>query len=314
MEKISKISTLGMSREEWLEERRKSIGGSDAGAVLGLNRYTSPYALWAEKTGRIVPEDISDKEAVRLGNDLEDYVAARFTEATGKKVRKSNAIIYNSDYPYAHANIDRQIVGEAAGLECKTTSSWEVLDQCRNGRYPEAWYAQVMHYLMVTGAEAWYLGVLVLGRGFWYFEIRRDEDEIAALAKAEAEFWEHVKSGIPPDIDGSESTAEAISTIYRDSEASQGVDLMPMSSALAGYGHLKEALGRLEEQLAAYENQIKEYMGTAETGTYGDYTVSWKSQQRQTFDRKKWEADHGPIPPQYFKTGTSRPFRITNRG
>ena len=52
--KMQKISTRGMSREEWLKERKKSLGGSDMGAVLGLNKYRSPYTVWAEKTGSIV--------------------------------------------------------------------------------------------------------------------------------------------------------------------------------------------------------------------------------------------------------------------
>ena len=113
---VTKVSTTKMSREEWLERRRSSIGGSDTAALLGLDSYNSPYSLWCEKTGKIIPEDISDKEAVRLGNDLEDYVARRWMEATGKKVRKDNHILYNDQYPYAHANIDRAVVGENAGL------------------------------------------------------------------------------------------------------------------------------------------------------------------------------------------------------
>ena len=72
---IRKVSTKEMSREEWLEVRRKSIGGSDAASILGLNQYNSAYSLWCEKTGKITPEDISSKEAVRLGNDLEQYAA-----------------------------------------------------------------------------------------------------------------------------------------------------------------------------------------------------------------------------------------------
>ena len=87
---ITKTTTVGMTEEQWHAERRKSIGGSDAGTILGLNKYSSPYALWAEKTGRVTPEDISDREAVRLGHDLEDYVAKRFAEATGKRVRREN--------------------------------------------------------------------------------------------------------------------------------------------------------------------------------------------------------------------------------
>ena len=189
---ITKISTKDMTKDEWLAERRKGIGGSDAAAVLGLNSYTSPYALWAEKTGKVIPEDISDKEAVRLGTDLEDYVAKRFEEATEKKVRRNNFILRNDAYPFAHANVDRLIVGEDAGLECKTTSSYEIIQQLKNGEIPPYWYCQMMHYMMVTGAKKWYLGALAFGRGFFHFEIKRNEAEIEALANAEREFWEKV--------------------------------------------------------------------------------------------------------------------------
>ena len=107
---ITKISTVDMDREMWLSKRRGSIGGSDAAAVLGLDTFRSPYALWCEKTGRIVPEDIGDREAVRLGLDLEQYVARRWMEQTGRKVRRDNHMIYNSRYPFAHANIDHKRV------------------------------------------------------------------------------------------------------------------------------------------------------------------------------------------------------------
>ena len=56
-------------------DRDKYIGGSDAGTILGLNPWKSPYTLWCEKTGLLTPEDISDKEAVWWGNYDEEGVA-----------------------------------------------------------------------------------------------------------------------------------------------------------------------------------------------------------------------------------------------
>ena len=88
---LIRVSTKGMTRGTWLEARRGSLGGSDAAAVLGLNPYASPYSVWAEKTGRV--PDKPDNEAMRLGRDLEDYVAARWQEETGKKTRRVNAML-----------------------------------------------------------------------------------------------------------------------------------------------------------------------------------------------------------------------------
>ena len=104
-----------MDRAKWLEDRRKSIGGSDAAAIIRLNPYATPYMVWADKTGRLPEQE--DNEAMRQGRDLEDYVASRWMEKTGKKVRKRNGIIRNPKYPFAHANIDRWVIGENAGLE-----------------------------------------------------------------------------------------------------------------------------------------------------------------------------------------------------
>ena len=73
---IHKISTAGMSHDEWLEHRRRSVGGSDAAAIVGLNGWASPYSVWAEKTGRLPPKE--DNEAMRQGRDLEGYVASRW--------------------------------------------------------------------------------------------------------------------------------------------------------------------------------------------------------------------------------------------
>ena len=310
---ITKVSTKDMTREEWLERRRLTIGGSDAGTLLGLNTYSSPYALWAEKTGKVVPEDISDKEAVRVGNDLEQYVADRFMEKTGKKVRKANCFIYNSDFPFAHANIDRDVVGENAGLECKTTSSWEILQQCREGKYPDTWYAQVTHYMMVTGAERWYLGVLVLGKGFYEFTIERNEDEIRALAAAEEAFWNRVKSNTPPALDGTEATQTALKTVLGDSRAGQSTDLAGVGNHVTMYCALKERIKEMEAELNEHQAIIMQYMGSAEKGSYGNTTVSFKTQTRKTFDRKTFEAANGPIADIFFNVSNSRPFKVTTK-
>lgn len=73
-----------------------------------------------------VSEEIEeiDNEAMRQGREFEDYVARRFTEATGKKVRRANAMFYHEKYPFMLADVDRMVVGENAGLECKTASPY----------------------------------------------------------------------------------------------------------------------------------------------------------------------------------------------
>lgn len=307
---IRKIPTATMSKEEWTALRSTTIGGSDAAAILGLNPYKSPYALWAEKTGKVIPEDISKKEAVRLGTDLEEYVAKRFTEATGKKVRRENYTVFRDDMPYAHANYDRVVIGERAGLEIKTTNALN-LKKFKNGEYPANYYVQCCHYLLVSGLDRWYLAVLVLGVEFKVFTIERDEAEIAALKEAEENFWYQVQNDLPPEIDGMDSTIDALNETFpiSDPEA-DAVDLTSCAVDLTILDECSQQIKALEEKKKAAQGRIKGTLGEAEMGFYSTYSVSWKSQKQQTFDRKKWEKDHGEIPEEYLKTSESRTFRF----
>ena len=101
------INIKDFTREEWLAERNKGIGGSDIATILGLSKWKSPLQLFLEKTGKVVAEDLSDKEVIYWGNVLEDVVAKEFERRTGKKVRKRNVMFCDDKYPYMRANVDR---------------------------------------------------------------------------------------------------------------------------------------------------------------------------------------------------------------
>ena len=275
---IEKISIAKMSHDEWIEERKKGIGGSDAAGIVGLNAYTTPYSIWADKTGRIPPKE--DNEAMRQGRDLEDYVAKRWEETTGKKVRRCNYILRNTKYPFAHANIDRDVVGENAGLECKTTSLMN-LKKFKNGSYPENYYVQCMHYMAVTGADRWYLAVLVLNKGFYDFVIERDEDEIKALMEAEAEFWTHVENDTPPAFTGLDPDSEALKVVYREgNDNAEAVQLVGRESDIENLLALKAQKKELDKSIKYYEQVLQGDLKSNEYGVCGNYSVTWKTQTR----------------------------------
>lgn len=77
------ISTKNMTHEDWLYLRKSGIGGSDAGAVCGLNPYASPMSVYHDKISDEL--NLADSESMRQGRDLEEYVARRFMEASGKE-------------------------------------------------------------------------------------------------------------------------------------------------------------------------------------------------------------------------------------
>lgn len=311
MKGIKQVSTKGMSREDWLAQRRKTIGGSDAAAIVGLSRYSTPYTIFMDKTGRL--PDKPDTEAMRLGRDLEDYVAKRWQEATGKKVRRLQAMLYNPLYPFAHADVDRMVIGEDAGLECKTTSTLDV-KQFNGVEFPEKYYAQCVHYLAVTGVKRWYLAVLVFGRGFFEFTLERDQLEIDALMTAEAEFWtENVAKDNPPPPDGSQATTDALQVIYAESQDEER-DLFGRETMLDEYMQLKRQKRAIEDRMGEIENSLKEDLQEAERGRCGFYTISWKSQQRSTFQPKAFAQAYPNIDlTPFYKTSSTRPFKVMEK-
>lgn len=311
MKGITQVSTKGMSREDWLIQRRKTIGGSDAAAIVGLSRYSSAYTVFMDKTGRL--PDKPDNEAMRLGRDLEDYVAKRWQEETGKKVRRLQAMLYNPLYPFAHADVDRMVIGEDAGLECKTTSALDV-KQFKGVEFPEKYYAQCVHYLAVTGAKRWYLAVLVFGRGFFVYTLERDQAEIDALMAAEGNFWtSYVENDTPPPPDGSDATTEALQVIYAESQDEER-ELFGRETMLDEYMQLKRQEKAIKERLGEIENALKEDMQEAERGRCSFYAISWKSQTRSTFQAKAFAQAHPDIDlTPFYKTSSTRPFKVTEK-
>ena len=271
MKGLVKTPLTGVPREEWLKMRRQSIGGSDAAAIIGLNPYSSPFSIWADKTGRLPEKE--DNEAMRQGRDFEDYVARRWTEVTEKKVRRDNAILRNPVYPFAHADIDRWVVGENAGLECKTTSVMN-LKKFKNGEYPDNFYCQCMHYMAVTGADRWYLAVLVLNQGFYEYTIERDDDEIAALMAQESEFWKLVENDTPPPPDGSDATGAALKEVYPLDEEKPPVYLYGNELKLDELDRLKSEKKVLDSRISEINNELIALLQGAPKGILNGYEIT----------------------------------------
>ena len=303
---ISKQATA--NHEEWKALRHQYIGGSDAAAVVGLNAWVSPYALWAEKTGKLPGFD--GNLATEVGTYLEEFVAQKFADVTGKKVRRSNQSWFNDQYPWAIANIDREIVGEDAGLEIKTTSEMN-MQKFKGGEYPANYYVQCMHYLAVTGKQRWYLAVLIGNRDFKWFTIERDEDEIQALMEAEKTFKHLVDTDTPPMADGTSSTTSTLVTLYPES-MDECIGIGSFERDLDNYFRLKEQIKSIEMTIDGIENRIKAHLGECARGEGEKYKVSWKTQTRSTFDSKKFIADHPDVDvSKYYKKSSSRPFKVT---
>ena len=304
------INKNTISREEWLQLRKSYIGGSDAATIIGLNPYGSLLELYADKKG-LLPEK-EDTEAMRQGRDFEDYVASRWEEATGKKCRKSNFVYLHDKYDFIGADIDRDVVGENAGLECKTTSVYNKSD-IENDEIPLNYYVQCIHYMAVMGYDRMYLAVLVLNRGFYTFVIERNEEEINNLIAAEIDFWnKYIMANKMPEADGSESAQRALNAIYPADKAKDSqVLLMQYEDRLERYEALQEQIKALEKEADAEKQAIIAALGDSSYGVSQKYKVSYSPQTRTSIDTKLLKTEMPEIYEKYSKQSVTRAFRVT---
>ena len=304
MKKLVNVTTI--THKEWLEWRKKGIGGSDAGAICGMNKYRSPIAVYLDKTADEVVEKPMN-EAMRLGRDFEDYVKVRWMEETGKKAVRENYMLQHDEYPWMLADIDRRVVGENAGLECKTCSPYAAGKWENNGIPPE-YVIQCLHYMAVTGADRWYLACLIYQRGMEYRVIERDEEAIKNLIQIEKDFWENnVLKHEMPAPDGSEAADEALNMLYPDSDpGKEVVEIEDLS--LDRYDEINALIADLTAEKKQIEQSIKTEMKTAERANLDGRAISWKScSGREGVDTKRFKKDHPDLYEEYKKAG--KPYR-----
>lgn len=305
--KIAK--TKNMDRSEWLKLRQQGIGGSDAAAILGMNRWKSPIDVWVEKTISQSIEDDSN-EYTYWGQLLESVVANEFQKRTGLKVRKCNYLLQSAEYPFMLANIDREIIGQKSGLECKTTSEYNK-DKWVDDEIPAEYILQCQHYMAVTGYESWWIAVLIGGNKFVYKEIHRDEELIKLLIDAEQDFWhDYVEAKIMPPADGSAACTKVLGELYPQSNGNV-IDLDAEAKELLEQRKiLKDNYDALEKEIDAIDNTIKSKLGENEIGQVANYLVKWTNTTSNRLDSKLVKSQYPDIYQECLKESSSRRFTV----
>ncbi len=305
---FEKISLAGVDNMEWLRLRKAGIGGSDAGAICGVNPYSSAMKVFHDKTSEEVEEQ--DNEAIRIGHDLEDYVAQRFMEATGLKVRKSNFMYRSKEHPFMIADVDRLVVGEDAGLECKTASAYNA-DKWADGNIPLHYVMQCYHYMAVTGKRTWYIAAVILGREFTYRRLEWDDELISRLVGVEEDFWNnHVVSGTIPPPDGSEACDEVIEQYFHTAKKASAIKLVGFDEKLNRREEILGFIAELQAEQKQIEQEVKLFMGENQYATSDHYRVSWGNIDSIRLDSQRIKTEKPEIYADYGKASHYRRFEV----
>lgn len=288
---IKLINSQNLTKEEWLKQRQRGVGGSDLGAILGLSKWKNIYQLWQEKVFGEKEEDISKQRMFDFGHHFEDLIAKFFEADENKKVKVESFILRNKEYPFMLANIDRWIVGENAGLEIKTTRSFETIRDLKKGIIPNQYLLQCLHYMAVTGAYTWYISVLdMIGLKTYNHKISRSDENVSELIKMaiekEKDFWNLVENKIEPEIniDGNKETTKRLLNLNFSGEEKI---FLNDESDLKLLDSIKMQIKDLEKQEEKIKQEILFKMEGNSKANSENFEIKILETTRNNFDKKK---------------------------
>jgi len=288
---------LDNSKNEWLEERQSGIGGSDAAAVLGISKWKSPLQLWSEKCGLVDQPNLDKLEYIKWGNILEEPIAQRYIEETGRSLEDPGrfAIRRHPQKAYMHCTVDRLIEQQtfddeavpefATGigdLSIKNVGAFKASEW--EDEPPLPYQVQLQHELAVTGLRWGSFAVLIGGQKFAWLDVPRNERFISMLIEKEGEFWDRVIQGDPPPADDSDATKELLLRLYPEDKGESIVLPTEFEAFQQRRKALKRGKKNIEAMIQGIDNQIKAAIGEATIGLLPDGSgFSWKKQHRNEY-------------------------------
>lgn len=275
-----------MTHDEWLALRNHSIGGSEIAVAIGASRWSTPFQLWSQKTGRTEKQN-QNNEAMYWGTIMEPILRQEFSKRTGYPVKEANCIFASTQYDFLTANVDGYVLlsnGEYAILEIKTASSY--CDRDWQDGVPIEYYLQTQYYLYITGLKKAFIAVLLGGNTFKHIELERDEATIEVIIKLAVNFWEnYVLEDVPPpakDLDN-----DVLTKIYPKSKAVTLTLPNEFLEVIDQYNAAKLLIEKGKSNKDEAEAKIKSFLKDSEFGTVGDFKISWKSSTRKTLSVEK---------------------------
>lgn len=304
---------------EWLRNRADGIGSSEIATLMGVNKWQTPYQLWAEKRAARAAvlsgeERTPEKEStlMKMGHILEPVVANLWAEQTQREIYDWSAAEYmyiHPEYDYMRASPDREFapVGNEQGgiLECKTTQFAVDADSL-----PEYWFCQVQWQMLIASQEYCNIAWLTRGTDFGFVGVHFDSEFGKLLMERAAEFWaDCIIGGKEPEMT---SAADVVLKYAHDNGETIHADSTLYSDYLT-LQSLTAERAEIDRQIDEIKDRAKIAMGGAGRMEYnGSALYTWKSgKPRAKFDTKSFAAEHPDLYEQYTsEAAASRTFLI----
>lgn len=292
------------NEEEWLKARNNGVGGSEVGAICGVNNWSSGRQVYFRKIGQFQDEtepNAAAKDRMHFGHVLEPVVAQEFElRNPGLHCVEADCTFKSNQFPFLLANVDRFVCddsGDIVGiLECKTANEM-MNDEWNAGEVPISYYYQVQHYMFITGIHRGWIACLVGGNKFYVYDIFFDEQlYTSVILPALDHFWNNCVLKLKePELQAADD--DFFSEIFTaDKVDEEPVELdMSIDSVLASIVDLKKQAKDLDKEIKAKQAIIKDKLGTHIKGNSPSFLVTWAPRTRTGIDSSKLRAEYPEV-------------------
>lgn len=299
-------------RDAWLEERKKGLGSSDAGTLMGVNPFSTPLRLWRVRME--IDDPVEESDAMRNGHWFEAATAQYFAHVTGCYVDPDTAndwLAVSDQKPYLRVSPDRlfwlpkvkHTPEDALILELKSTN--KIVDP---ENIPLYWYCQVQYQMGVMGkkmaALAWVTSKPNLSFGHTW--ITFNEPFYKTLEQKLDEFWNvNILQRIEPAVTDEEDAA----LLWPKADPGKWVIASDSDELLVQqYKELGERISETEKEQSQVAALIKAKIQDGEffakllpDGTRHTL-ITYKHNRKNVFDEKKFQEENPELYKKYSTT------------
>jgi putative phage-type endonuclease len=280
-------------REHWLKERKNYIGGSDLGAIAGLNPYRTALDVYLEKTNPDIAGEIKT-DATYWGTALEPLIAAEYEKRTGNLVTDTNrfsCFMRHKEHHFLACNIDAWIGENDYVLECKTAgfSKAKEWGEVGTDQIPESYLVQVAYYAAICDVPKVDIAVLIGGQDFRIYTYERNKELEEKLIKIACNFWyNHIEKRIPPKCVSTRDTFNLFpQSNYHEIVAEDNI-VKKWEELKAA----KEEESKIQDAIEKLKVEIQEFMRDYDVliDNQGNVIATWKNTApRSFFDLKRFK-------------------------
>ncbi len=290
---VSSDAEQATDEQAWLYARTKGVGGSDVGAICGVNPWSSALQIYFNKTGQFQEKaDPSESSIERMhwGHMLEPIVASEFEIRNPEyHCMEAGCSLKSNAYPYLLANVDRLVLDKEDNivgiLECKTAGA-QMIPEWDSGEVPLSYYYQVQHYMYVTGIHRGWICCLAGGNKFFQYDIFFDEELYTTeILPKVSYFWnECVLKLREPEIQSADNNL--FNDLFPSDSLSDDIVSFDDSFEAIGkeYLELKQRQKADKKRIEELQAAIKQQLTSNIRGYSRSYEYSWSPRTRTSVD------------------------------